>query len=244
MMQIGDIYINKDGEYFKIESYVNSRNVFIRFEGSDAVIKTQKGHIDRGQVSNPFKITLFGKGFIGLPEKSIVSNALYNKAYSLWTGMMERCYSPSFSSKNSAYAGCEVCEDWCNFSNFLSWFSSNYIEGWELDKDILSGGKTGKQYGPENCAFLPTHLNNLFHDNLNRKECGLPLGVGRHHGKYRARLSKKGERVVLGRFNTPEEAFAIYKREKEKYVKQLAEEYKPLIDTRVYTALINWKMED
>lgn len=42
---------------------------------------------------------------------------------------------------------------------------------------------------------------------------------------------------------TPEEAFAVYKREKEKYIKEVANKWKDQIDPRVYESLMNWTIE-
>ena len=43
--------------------------------------------------------------------------------------------------------------------------------------------------------------------------------------------------------DTPEEAFLAYKKDKEVYIKELAERWKENIDPRVYEALMNWTVE-
>ena len=48
---------------------------------------------------------------------------------------------------------CSVCEEWKHFSNFKKWFDENYIEGFDIDKDILIKGN--KVYSPEACSFVP-----------------------------------------------------------------------------------------
>lgn len=45
---------------------------------------------------------------------------------------------------------------------------------------------------------------------------------------------------VLVIFKTPEEANDVYIREKEAYIKEVAEDYKHLVTDEVYKALIGW----
>ena len=51
------------------------------------------------------------------------------------------------------------------------------------------------------------------------------------------------ERITLGSGKTPEEAFSVYKYAKELTIKYLAEKYKLELDSRAYTALINYTVE-
>lgn len=47
----------------------------------------------------------------------------------------------------------------------------------------------------------------------------------------------------LGCYDTPEQAFQAYKNFKEKYIKDVAEEYKDQIPTKLYNAMIQYKIE-
>jgi hypothetical protein len=47
----------------------------------------------------------------------------------------------------------------------------------------------------------------------------------------------------LGYYKTSEEAFNAYKKAKEAYIKEVAEEWRDSIDSRVYEALTNWVVE-
>lgn len=55
------------------------------------------------------------------------------------------------------YEGCTVCDEWLYFSNFKKWFDENYIEGFQLDKDIIIRGN--KVYSPQTCCFVPKEIN-------------------------------------------------------------------------------------
>ena len=77
-----------------------------------------------------------------------------DKAYQVWKSMLCRCYSEYSKTASPSYAGCEVAEEWKIFSNFKSWFDANYVEGWEIDKDILGSGKLYSQKHVHLCTVL------------------------------------------------------------------------------------------
>jgi predicted RNA-binding Zn-ribbon protein involved in translation (DUF1610 family) len=166
------------------------------------------------------------------------------KARSYWRAMLQRCYDPNFLESKPTYKGCRVCEEWLTLSNFLKWFEENYKEGYELDKDLLSG-KENKVYSPNTCCFLPHELNGLI-CRCNGLRGMLPIGVRKAaKGKYKAELRKTMKKFTFGVFDTPQEAFAAYKREKEAYIKELAQKHYDAgnINERVYEAFINYKVE-
>lgn len=166
-------------------------------------------------------------------------------AYSVWKFMLSRCYGADNAA--NSYKDCFVCDEWLSFLNFKKWFDdpkNNYRNGYHLDKDILIKGN--KVYSPQTCCFVPPEINTLF---VNRKAArgDFPIGVSRinGNGNYRASFRKNGERVVLGVYKTPKEAFEAYKYAKEKHIKDIAKQYywNSLITPKVYNALMNYKVE-
>ena len=149
------------------------------------------------------------------------------------------------SPKTPSYKDCEVCEEWHNFQNFAKWYDENYYEvkgeKTQIDKDILIKGN--KIYSPDKCLFVPQKINLLFVKGSGGSH--LPIGVGecKRTGKYIARLRKNGTYVTVGRYDNPCEAFLAYKKEKEEYIREMALTYKQLIPTKVYEAVINYKIE-
>ena len=119
----------------------------------------------------------------------------------------------------------------------------NAVNGdWVLDKDILVKGN--KIYSSETCCFVPPEINGCFTlRTLNRGE--LPIGVSknRYGLPYKARCGYNGERVLIGNYKTPEEAFQAYKSVKMEEILRLAEKWKGKIDDKVYQALLQWKIE-
>lgn len=162
--------------------------------------------------------------------------------YKSWMAMLQRCYSEQLLNKYPSYRGCSVCEEWLTLSNFKRWYDENYIEGYQLDKDILVKGN--KVYSPETACFVPKELNILMKTSKRNKH-GLPIGVTIKCKKFVATGILGSQRIWIGGFNTPEEAFYAYKERKEQYVKELALEYfeKGLITERVKNALLNYQVE-
>lgn len=67
----------------------------------------------------------------------------------------------------------------------------------------------------------------------------------RNYKGYGAKVTLYGTKKHLGTYKTIEEAFAAYKREKEAYIKEVAQKYydEDKITKRVYDALMNYKVE-
>ena len=117
-----------------------------------------------------------------------------------------------------------------------------------LDKDILYKGN--KIYSPSTCIFVPNRINTLFtKSNLTRGKYPIGVNIDNKTHKFRARCSifdninKKVIRVTLGSYNNEIEAFQCYKRFKENYIKEVAEEYKNLIPTKLYEAMYKYEVE-
>lgn len=167
--------------------------------------------------------------------------------YGLWFNMIRRCYHTRPFER--AYNECSVCDEWLDFSNFKQWFNNlgnGYVEGYHLDKDIITKGNT--IYSPSTCCFVPIEINSLL-TKRQKLRGKYPIGVSEfkqnYQIKYKASISKYGSQCHLGYFNTPNEAFNAYKIAKEQYIKELAEKYfqEGKITKRVYNALMKYEVE-
>ena len=180
---------------------------------------------------------------------TIKHDGVHIQSYITWHGMLQRCYKEGELARRPSYEDCYVCEEWKLFSNFKRWFddpNNGYMEGYQLDKDIIVKGN--KLYSPSTCCFVPQEINTLFiKSNATRGDT--PVGVSKKTGvngiKYIAGLNTVEKRGYLGAFDTPEEAFNAYKQAKEKHIQEVALEYysQGKITERVYNALINYKVE-
>lgn len=164
----------------------------------------------------------------------------YNDAYSHWHNMIHRCYDSSLKEKQLCYKECVLDKNWLLFSNFKKWFDEHSVDDWALDKDILVKGN--KVYSPNTCCFVPQEINSLL--TTSKKARGeYPIGVCRKGEKYGATLNCNKTRVYLGTFDTITDAFNVYKKMKEKRIKEIADKWKDKIEPRVYEAMYNYKVE-
>jgi len=173
------------------------------------------------------------------------------KEYSLWCGMLYRCTEKHWASRPT-YTGTTCSENFKSYTFFYEWCNkqigfNNRDEngrGWPLDKDLLTRGN--KCYSEDTCCFVPQKLNALI---VNRSAARgeYPVGVYWNTGnrRYIAKCSRGASKQThLGSFNTPQEAFQAYKTFKEALIKEVANEYKEMLDSRVYEALMNYEVNE
>lgn len=242
---VGQKYTTNEGYIAEVIEYVNRSNVTIRLNDG-TVLKRRIDVIKNGQVKNPNHKSIYGVGYIGEGDYTPSKNGVHTQAYRMWKNVLNRCYNEKYLLKRPTYEGCAVCEDWHNFQNFAKWYDDNYYEvenqEMHLDKDIIQKGN--KVYNPETSVFVPEHINSLF-TKRDRKRGKYPIGV--HYtsrgNKFISQCMSDGEKIYLGRYNTPEEAFEKYKIFKEEEIKRVADKYKDFIPTKLYKALYSYKVD-
>lgn len=241
----GRIYPSNRFGDVEILEYINSKKAVIKFINTGYISEEDWASIKSGHIRDRSLPTTCGFGYIDIENASIGRNA--TKEYGLWNNMINRCYNENLRYKHSAYVDCTVSEKWRYLSNFKDWCNKQIgfsNDGWHLDKDILVKGN--KTYSENTCCFVPQEINTLIlkADRIRGK---YPIGVyhdtSKIHKRFSARVSKGGKYKRFGSYLTPEEAFYVYKKEKESYIKEIANKWKDQIDPRVYEALINWTIE-
>lgn len=240
-MKEGSIFQSNSCGKVKVLKYVNSLKVLVKFLNTGYVKYVRKGCILDGVIKNPFNPSNCGKGYIGVGDYTTTKTGIHNKIYKCWSHMMERCYSENFHSKEN-YKGrsVKVCTEWLCYQEFARWYESKYIDGWCLDKDITKS----KVYSPETCCFLPVELNMFFTTRRHYRN-GLPIGVYEHCNRYVACCSDGGktERMELGRFTCPYEAFKAYKVYKENRLSVLIDKYRDKLPERTIKLLEDYEFE-
>ena len=246
--RVGETVMQNCGEVAFIVEYVNSQDITIQFKTSGELVKTEYGAFVKGKVKSHFTPSVFGVGITGLePIRNETGEKL--DSYNCWKNMLRRCYSAKCQEKNPTYKDCCVCVEWLYYPNFKKWYDNNYYEinnkTSQMDKDVLIKGN--KVYSPDTCVFVPNFINKLF--TKRQKTRGeLPIGVCYHKAikKYQASLSvyKNGKATTkcLGYFDTPDEAFGVYKKTKEEYIKEVADEYKDKIPAKLYEAMYAYEV--
>jgi hypothetical protein len=174
------------------------------------------------------------------PKSEIVEGKKRNTLeYQRWYSMFNRCYSDKVHQQFPAYRGCSVSDNFKSFQYFAEWCQSQIgfgLEDYHLDKDILVKGN--KVYSEDTCCFVPRRINFLILDNMAvQSEYGTGVCWDKSLNKF---IAVKVGNTKQTKHSTLEEARAHYNQRKSEYVKQQAEEYKHLIDGRVYEALMKW----
>ena len=243
--QVGEEYEHEVYGKYKIIEILKGKKAIIEFEKTKYRYECTINNIRNKKVKDSMLPFVCGVGYIG-EQKSNIKRLSKKESYICWRNMIKRCYDSAFHKERPTYADCEVCKEWHCFTAFDKWFDEHYVEGWCLDKDILVKGN--KIYSPSTCCFVPNELNVLFTKRQNHRG-NTPIGVEyckaqrRFKECYKATLTKCNEKVYLGSFKTPEEAFQAYKVAKETWIKEVANKYKDKLEPRVYDALMKYKVE-
>lgn len=243
----GEIKDNNFGSKMIIKKYKNYGDIDIYFpEYNCTVYHKTYNDFKNGKIYCPYEPRVYGIGYFGIGEYKVRDELGKNtKAYTAWHDMLRRCYNNTWKEKHPTYENCYVNEEWLNYQNFAEWFYQNYYEIdseiMNLDKDILI--KYNNEYGPNACVYTPHRINNLFirRDSMRGE---LPIGVRMINNKFEASCSdENSKKVVLGLYDTQEEAFNVYKEYKEKLIKEIADEYKEYIPYVLYEAMYNYEVE-
>lgn len=138
----------------------------------------------------------------------------HTEALKAWHNMFYRV------ENNTQYANVTICNEWHSYSNFYKWYSTNYVQGWDLDKDI----KGGSEYSPDYCVFVPREVNLLFRSM--RTMYG--KGVVRNGEGYQAQITIDGKNEKLGTYPTINEATTAYMNAREERLVYLKAKYPTL----------------
>ena len=242
---VGKVCKSKSSGDFKVLKYNNSENVEIQFLQTGFKMFARLGDIKNGEVKDKYLPSVYGVGIVGAKYPTKISGVL-TKEYGLWSGMLERCYCEKYHFKKPTYIGCEVSENFKNYSFFYEW-CQNQIgfnnHDWQLDKDLLIRGN--KIYSENTCIFIPKELNQtLTKANLIRGKYPIGVCFDKVKNKFVASVGLNSpKRKYLGAFDTALNAFKTYKIAKENHIKELANKWKDKIDPRAYNALMNYQVE-
>ena len=250
MDRIGEKAISLSGHIGEIIAYRSTRDIDVLIDGKYLREHIQYGNFKRGRFGSNFQPRICGVGFLGDGKYGSKNpDGSHTDAYRKWHDMLERVYRKEELQKRPLYQVVTVCDEWLNFQNFAEWYYKNLIhtnEEIHIDKDIICGEQ--KIYSPETCCIVPRKINVLFIREKKKYEINknLPVGVQRQSGcinKYKASVCIEGKIIHKCGFNSPEEAFAWYKKEKEKNIKNIANEYKDILPERTYNALMNYDVK-
>ena len=159
------------------------------------------------------------------------------KFYYIWHSMIRRCYSPKYHQNRPTYINCTLHDEWVYLSKFKKWFDENYIEEYQLDKDLLFPGN--KVYGPNTCLFLSRNINSLFiFCNGRRGEYPLGIYFDCRDNAFKAKIRIKTGKNISKNFKNPIEGHFWYLEQKINVINQYLEEDH---SEQIKTGLNRWK---
>lgn len=243
-IQAGDIFPCNEGGSCKVIKYSGCRNITIEFTDSfkhQAIVRAE--HLRSGAVKNPYFPSVYGKGYLGVGAYKSSEKNKKTRAYSIWNGMMARCYSDEYKVKNPTYLDCKVCESWWNFQSFAQWLTQNayYEDDFEVDKDILVKGN--KEYSPSTCALVPHEINTLLVScQAVRGDYKVGVTKDSRSNNFYASVCEHGQQRYIGSFETEFMASQAYAKAKKMQIIKIANKWRGRIDERVYDALMNWRV--
>lgn len=242
----GEKRIMNCGMEATIINYDTNRNISVKFEDGTVLHNIYYENYKNGKVENPNIPTLFNRGYIGIGKYKGTINGKQTSCYRSWVNMFHRCYNEKFHKKNKTYIDCEVDERFYCFQDFAKWYYDNTwgdIDSFDVDKDILVKGN--KLYSPETCCLVDDRLNGLF---VKPSDNNLQIGVyyDKRINKYVPQLKEYNTHKYYGIYDDPIDAFYVYKKEKERLIKDVANQYKNKYEDfpqKIYNAMINYEVE-
>lgn len=170
---------------------------------------------------------------IGINKKE--RPAIGTRPYSIWVKILNEV--------KDSKGRLSICRKFKNYTFFYDWYMGQVgsNKDFRISYDLLD--KSNMTFHYDKCVLLPVEIGR-FMNRAKKSRGDLPMGVDRTGvGNFIARMSFNGERITLGSYRTPEEAFSAYKYAKELTIKHLAEKYKSEIDQRAYDALMNYTVD-
>ena len=167
-----------------------------------------------------------------------------DNTYSIWRGVVVRATSSYFKELYPSYKNVGICPEWLAYTSFKEWYDKQYKEdGWEIDKDLLSG-KENKIYSPSTCVLLPKEINHLLANKRRTNTSGY-TGVRKCVGtcKFEVNIKVKGIQKRIGVYGTEEEAYSIYKQERENIAIDMCEKYRGKLPDNIINYIINKSKE-
>ena len=242
IIKVGDIFQANEGGSVTVVGINGCESIMVISNDNHLHLQKKTAQSLRlGRIKNPYKKSVYGVGFLGAGKYKAKRNERHDPAYRSWHSMMQRAYDPKYLKIKPTYNGCKVSEEWQNYQNYAEWFYSqgnSQKKGFQIDKDLRIIGN--KIYCKEACSFMPLQINVVLNDRGALRGI-YPQGVTSHYLGFRASISVRGSVVLLGTHSTPEAASIIYKKAKENYLKEMAEQYRADIHPEVYNNLSTWE---
>lgn len=240
----GSKFKNKRGTWITLVQKTEGCFWLAKVDNTEYSFMVNNTHLKRGEFKTPVCKTVYGTGYMGVGEHFCRdSDGVVSRAYSVWANMIKRCYMQYEGKSKGLYDDVNVIEEWHNFQNFAGWYTDK-IKAFDeynilpkLDKDLLRG----REYSPSSCIMLPNIINCSLGEVRSSSKFKHGVYKDRDGVSYRALIMFKNKSINLGKFKTKESALNAYLHRKKENLKELAEEYRHVLEYRAYKVLINWE---
>lgn len=232
----------------RVVKYINCDNILIAFQNPyPCTVKTTYRYFSSGGVKNPMFPNTYGAGYLGIGDYVATNtNGRFTPEYNSWRGMLDRLHGTS--KNNRCYHDCKISPDFYNFQLFAEWYKDNAFdcgnEKLDVDKDILI--KNNKAYSSATCILVPSRINKMFIKRSNQISKYPPGVYLMKNGKYQGRIWFDGKVVRSDFFSNINDAFKFYKHNKERIIKNMADEYLskyPKFPKKIYNALYSYTVD-
>lgn len=211
----------------------------LKHENDNDLVRLQIKHIEITE-DDTFVIILYSDKY---EEKHYseyyYDDEFYNLAKKKWNNMIDR----TTSGRYKCYDEVQVCEEWKDFSNYYEWFKNNWFDydgKLDVDKDLID--KNSKIYSPKTCCIIP-HEINIGIRISDKAESRGAVNWDERRQAYKVKLN-----VYTRHINTQrrkyKDALDLYFKKKDEFVKAMAEDFKDVVDKRVYDALMKYNSRE
>jgi len=220
-------YKTKSYGLFKVISkenlYKGNQYYKIRFNLTGYEKNVVLDSIRKGSIKDPYFPSIFGVACCGISNMACDSNGINTKEYTLWHGMIARCYNPNCPEfKYYGGIGVRVCDKWLCFEYFLQ--DLPLIEGYDLwknstgrkydlEKDYKQiNSNTCKIYSLDTCYFSTQYSNKMIKSLTNsNKYSSKYIGVNRIEYPnglitYESYIWVNSKKISLGFYSSEEAA--------------------------------------
>ena len=221
----GDVTIKRIGR--------DSHSILVQFNDKRKYRRiVQLNHLLKGYILNPYAPNLFGVGYLGVGPYTSPRRIASGRAYGTWYAMLKKCYE-----EDSSYT---MDASWHKYQTYARWYHKQIRPSesrFFVNLNLIH--PDNKHYSPRTTFLIPT----VFMKDLSPPRASdsiYPTGV------TKPRPSSKRFKAVIGKkhygtYDTPEEAFEVYKREKVKGFRAAADKYADQIEPRAYELLKAWE---
>lgn len=136
--------------------------------------------------------------------------------YYSWQGMRARCLNPNHSRyEDYGGRGIAICEEWDDFEVFLADMGEKPTKNHSIERLDVDGN-----YTPENCVWADdvTQARNK-RKSSNNKSGFVGVGWNKASRKWRSRINVEGKTILLGYFESKNDAIKARKDAESKYWK-------------------------